>query len=146
MDDDTGEIFFEEYSQDINQRLIEFKKWWDAHASREPDLYPRTMLPGEWDEQFNLFCSIDEDVLWQDIVEHATSLRTITKQVPDNGSRTFQVAFYTEGTMSVWDQDNNKLVMLCGLATIPRWEMVCNLPWHEFRATINASDAARVRL
>lgn len=37
------------------ERLIKFEIYWRKNQQEEPECFPESMLPGDWDENYNIF-------------------------------------------------------------------------------------------
>ena len=40
------------FTQDLQEQLALFEKFWSARHLEDPKTWPTEMTPGEWDEQF----------------------------------------------------------------------------------------------
>ena len=49
------DMTFEEWNQELQGMLKKFHDFWLEMHKSNPDVYPLSMLSGNWDEQFDLF-------------------------------------------------------------------------------------------
>ena len=51
MNKATLEVFL----QQERERLIKFENYWKKNQKETPDIFPETLMLGDWDENYNIF-------------------------------------------------------------------------------------------
>ena len=46
---------FDEWFAEEQARLVRFNEWWKSHRESEPEHFPETLTPGDWDEQYGIW-------------------------------------------------------------------------------------------
>lgn len=54
MSDNTSWSIYQWVNAEI-ERLGRFRSFWEAGRKEDPDMFPDTMAPGDWDDQYGCF-------------------------------------------------------------------------------------------
>lgn len=55
-----NEMHLTKFIAEEQVELAKFERWWREEHSKNPDHFPLTMAPGEWWEQFMMWCETGE--------------------------------------------------------------------------------------
>ncbi len=51
----------DQYVDSLRAKVTAFKADWLKCHKKKPEMYPMDFAPGDWDEQFEAWCSMQED-------------------------------------------------------------------------------------
>lgn len=61
MGEEQNGISLSEFLSEEERRLRRFVAYWNKQHMKSPHYFPLWMEPGEWDEQYQAFCSMEND-------------------------------------------------------------------------------------